>query len=290
VIADLRGAYGLWFLNQTPDGQWTLLPVGKGLEAGTVSFRGTYFPLSKANAPDGSSPPAATANDRVSTELETGIEHYADFGQLYRLADALSRAGDSAFVRALYRRLSTNSDPEIKLIALSWLVWKGDVSALTEMANEVDAVPNLKMREFAANAISTLRDASPTTIRALGRIASSSSGIMQRSAAEPLCQIHTLGTLPFLAVLLDSPDQETRRYAMRGFSYFVDNLPIVTFESIPSQSWRRPQGPTPYKTADTDHYSLTLNPSLDSTREAAYLQFWKSWWAKMKVQLAPSGK
>jgi hypothetical protein len=64
----------------------------------------------------------------------------------------------------------------------------------------------------------------------------------------------------------------------------VDNLPIITWDSIPSQKWRIPQGRAIYKTSTTDQYSLSER-LLDETQEAAYLQFWKSWWLEMKGQL-----
>ena len=148
----------------------------------------------------------------------------------------------------------------------------------------MDAIPTLKLREFPLGAIRSQRDASPDTIQALGRFASSSSALVQKNAAEALGYIHTPATLPLLAALLNSPDPSAREAAIRGLSLFVDNLPITTLDSTPSQKWRVPQGPAPYRTHDTDLYSLSTR-ALDPAQEAKYLQFWKSWWATMKDQL-----
>jgi hypothetical protein len=47
-----------------------------------------------------------------------------------------------------------------------------------------------------------------------------------------------------------------------------------------------PQGPTPYRTAATNQYSLSAQ-ALPAGSEAAYLQFWKTWWSEHQAALAP---
>ena len=96
--------------------------------------------------------------------------------------------------------------------------------------------------------------------------------------------IHTRDTLPFLAQALDGTDPNTRELAMQGLSRFVDNLPIQTQYNVTNGKALVAQGATPYRTADTDKYSLSRG-SLGSANEAEYLQFWKSWWTAMKDEL-----
>jgi len=99
--------------------------------------------------------------------------------------------------------------------------------------------------------------------------------------------IHTRETLPFLAKLLDSSDATTREFAMRGLSRFVGNLPVATQQNIFSGKASLQQGPAPYRTPDTDRYSLATRSLAQAPEgEAAFLQFWKSWWALMKDKLA----
>jgi hypothetical protein len=96
--------------------------------------------------------------------------------------------------------------------------------------------------------------------------------------------IHTRETLPFLGQLLESRDAQTREYAMQGLSRFVDNLPIPTPRTILNGQAVLPQGPQPYRTAETDKYSLSKG-ALGSRNETEFLHFWRSWWATMKDKL-----
>ncbi len=279
----LPAGYGMWFLQKAVNGTWTLVPVKQG--QGKVPFELSYFALSKANTPTtAGNSKSMGLSDIIATELVTAMQHYKDLNQLKALADGLLDIGDSTVTIDLCRNLSVSSDPELRFIGLTGLVRAHDASSLAELAKSMDAIPTLKLREFPLGAIRSQRDASPDTIQALGRFASSSSALVQKNAAEALGYIHTPATLPLLAALLNSPDPSAREAAIRGLSLFVDNLPITTLDSTPSQKWRVPQGPAPYRTHDTGLYSLSTR-ALDPAQEAKYLQFWKSWWATMKDQL-----
>ena len=74
---------------------------------------------------------------------------------------------------------------------------------------------------------------------------------------------------------------------MPGLSRFVENLPIETQYNTLNGKAVLQQGPAPYRNAQTDRYSLaTRSIQQTAETEAALLQFWKSWWASMKDQLA----
>lgn len=99
-------------------------------------------------------------------------------------------------------------------------------------------------------------------------------------------ELHTREALPFLAQLLDSKDAKVRESAIQGLSRFVDNLPIPTTQTVANGKALVPQGPTPYRTLETDKYSLSRRwLSQSSLSETDYLQFWKSWWAIVKDKL-----
>lgn len=163
-----------------------------------------------------------------------------------------------------------------------------DISALAEIANDMHLIPGLEMLGFVLSAIEASRDADPNVIRYLGIIAWSPDVNLQRSVARALEFIHTRDTLSILGRLLDSTDPRTRESAMGGLSRFVYNLPIATVYNTLNGKALIPQGPQPYRTAETDRYSLSTR-RLELAREAEYLQFWRSWWAAMKdkVMAAP---
>jgi hypothetical protein len=125
-----------------------------------------------------------------------------------------------------------------------------------------------------------------TAITLLGRIASFRGGGFQNAAANALAFLHTLQTLPFLAQLLGSDNVQTRELAIQGMSRFVDGLPIQTTRNFPGGAYLEAAGPTPYRTPDTDRYSLSRG-WLNGRDDKPYVEFWKAWWAGLKRELAP---
>jgi hypothetical protein len=73
---------------------------------------------------------------------------------------------------------------------------------------------------------------------------------------------------------------------MAGFSRFVENLPIETLDNVTNGKSVLRQGPAPYSNAQTDRYSLaTRTLAQANDPEAAFLQFWRSWWAANQAAL-----
>lgn len=281
---DLTGSYGMWFLRKIGS-QWVLLPSQNGL------FDTAYYPLSKAASPAtitiGSRP--STLGDQITVELAAALPSYSNNAlQFHILASNLLSAADSPLTQEIFQSLRSNPDPEIKFIGLARSVRnKADTSALAEIANNIDTAQRLKATFFVVPGLSGRLDTDSTAIGYLGKIATSSNVDLQRAAATALMYIHNRETLPFLAKLLDSNDATTREFAMRGLSRFVGNLPIATQQNILSGKASLQQGPAPYRTPDTDRYSLATRSLAQAPEgEAVFLQFWKSWWALMKDKLA----
>lgn len=280
---DLAGTYGMWFLRQNGS-QWLLLPAQNGL------FDTAYYPLSKTASPATITTNArpSTLNDQITAELAAALPTYSTNAlQFHVLAGNLLSAPDNPVTQEIFQSFRSNPDPEIKFIGLARSVRnKNDTSALAEIANNIDAAQRLKATFFVVPGLAGRLDMDPVAIGYLGKVASSSNPGLQRAAANALMYIHTRDTLPFLAKLLESNDATTREFAMRGLSRFVGNLPVTTQENTLSGRASLQQGPAPYRTPDTDRYSLATR-SLDQTPdgEAAFLQFWKSWWALMKDKL-----
>ena len=281
---DLKGQYGMFFLSKTAGNLWALLP------SGAVAFETAYFPLSKASSPASitTHSPPTTVTDQIAVELAAGLQSYSSPLQLYTLANGLRAMPDSAIIKDLFQSLRASSDPELKFLALAKFLRGGDPSALAEVAANIDLLPRLTVSSFVISEIYGRRDSDPAAIAHLGRISASSDPYVQRGAADALMRIHTRDALPFLAQLLDGSDPRTRELAIAGFSRFVENLPIETqFNTLNGQS-KQPQGPAPYRTPQTDKYSLSMQSLAGSTlTEAEYVQFWKSWWATMSPKLAP---
>lgn len=287
---DLKGKYGLWFLRKASGTDWALQRVREGW----VPLEFAYFPLPKGST--GASFITAsrpvTVHDLLAVELTAGLQFCTDRSQCHDLAVALFDIGESTVTPELYRALRASGDTELRFLGLAGLLrsnyGSADISALAEIASNVDLIPGLEMRGFVLSAIEARRDSDPDVIRYLGIIASSPDVSVQRSVAWALKFIHTRDTLPILGRLLDSTDSGTRESAMTGFSRYVDNLPVATVYNTLNGKWLIPQGPAPYGTPETDTYSLSTR-RLDQTREAEFLQFWRSWWATMRdrVMAAP---
>ena len=101
---------------------------------------------------------------------------------------------------------------------------------------------------------------------------------MQLNAAEALSKIHTRESLRSLVTLLESGDAKLRNLALSGFSRFVLNLPVETPEMVTTMAWMKPQGPTPYRSGETDRHSAILGAPEE--RHSEYVLFWKNWWAE----------
>jgi hypothetical protein len=279
--------YGLWFLKRAGDG-WKLMPV---IPNSPIVNLGYYVPFSKTASPAtvATDSPPATAGDRVALELVAALEQgYASRWQLGMLASAFTELRSRPFVTGLCRILRANPDPELKFIGLTRMLGSPDeTSALAEIADNVDLIPKLKASAVLVPALCGIRSTDPAAVLSLGRLSADPN--TKRCAAMSLGFIHTRETLPFLARLLDSTDPKAREFAMQGLSSFVENHPIAEAnDQITGKSYR-PQGPTPYRTAETDRYSLS-NRLLGSESDTEYVRFWKSWWASVKDELGPARK
>ena len=283
VSRTLGGQYGLWFLKSASAG-WTFLPVSQG--TATLEASG-YLPLLTTASPASLSVTAtpSTVSDQIALELGAAVQGYHDPNTLFNLAWALSGIEGSTVSPVLFQTLRSSSDPEVRFIGLTG-AWNlnGDLSALGDISNGAATVSKIHTSSLVRNSICGTRDPRASAIQYLGNIASLGDASLVRCAMMALDFIHTRDTLPFLAQALDGTDPNTRELAMQGLSRFVDNLPIQTQYNVTNGKALVAQGATPYRTADTDKYSLSRG-SLGSANEAEYLQFWKSWWTAMKDEL-----
>ena len=288
MTRSLNGQYGLWFLKKSGS-RWTFLPL---IQHGVSLESSGYIPLQKTTSPAAiaMSLSPTSIGDQMALEIVAALQSYTDSTQLYYLALHLSRIGASAIRPALYHTLGTNSDPQLKLVGLAGQLGGPDeIAALNELSRNTDQIPKMRAISLLEVAISGVRSADPGAVPPLGILSSSTNPDVQRCAAMALENIHSRDALPFLARLLDAPDQKTREAAIAGLSRFVDNLPIQTIQNTLNFGSLSPQGPTPYRTSETDRYSLS-HGQLGSGNETDYVQFWKSWWAANQSKLTTAGQ
>lgn len=280
----LGGQYGLWFL-KSAGGGWELLRWNQGRGGFEISGYLAMAPAASPVAMSATMSPTvapSSLSDQMALELGAAIQSYSNPSTLFSAAWNLNGIGQSKVLPGVYQTLRASSDPEIRFIGLigAWNV-SGDLSALGEIADNVSAVTKLHASSVVGSSICGARDSRPAAVRHLAKIASASDPNMARCAIMALDYIHTQESLPFLAQALDSADPQTRDFAMQGLSRFVDNLPIQNANNVTNGGALVAQGPTPYRTPQTDEYSLSRGP-MGSASKAEYLQFWKSWWAAMQ--------
>ena len=229
----------------------------------------------------------ASPLDLVLAELTDAMERLDPWGLEFNwLVDNFHHMPPSPSLTAAYRRMSQSSKIQVKYFGLSGL-FQGDAASLERVPLDDATLSQLPptVRQATIGGIAGVRDPAPATISVLGRIATTQSlpvGI-RNYAAEALAKIHTKDTLPYLAALLDSQDARLRNWAFAGFTRFVDNLPIEKPEMMTTMAWMKPQGPQPYRTADTDRHIASFGASTE--RNAEYVSFWKAWWSQTKDQL-----
>jgi hypothetical protein len=284
----LGGQCGLWFLRKAGT-QWILLPW---TGSGTLLESSGYLPLSKSSSPSavGATVSPVAVSDQVAIEIATGLRSYSSSLQLSSLTWGLMGLGKGPVVVGLYQSLRGNGDPELKFVGLVGLLGTKDgPSAMAEIGDNLDVAQKLKGRAFVITGICGERNPDPLVVQSLAKISSSTDVNMQRCAAEALDYIHTRDSLPALAMLLDSADPKTREFAIQGLSRFVDNLPIQTVDNTINGGSLISQGPTPYRTSETDRYSLSRGWLREARlSEAEYIQFWKTWWTTMKDRFVTS--
>ena len=273
------GQFGLWYLSKTGS-QWAPLPPGTN-----NSKMPCWVALSKNGSPAGMNSAAISLNysDRIAIEIVTSLLADARPLNLHILGSKLQEIEDSTVLPELYRQLRGNPDLDLRFLGLIGLL-RGPqgTSALAEIADNVELIP--KSRTGICPAIWGIRNSDPAAVRSLGRIAVSPDPGVQGCAAAALSFIHTQETLPFLATLLDSNEPQTRTWAVWGFSKFVNNIPIVPPNPNIPGTGLGPQGPTPYRTPETDKHSPGAHAG--TVDAAGDVQFWKLWWAGTKGKLS----
>jgi hypothetical protein len=274
--------HGLIFLNRTPSGGWMLNPVSQG----DIAWQDTYLPTPAAGstAPDGqggasvgdirrnaeaSLPATPSVLDRVLLELAVAIE-----ARVPVPVDLVSefRQRRSPVLTAAFERYRSSQDPFLRGMGIRGALAAGDPSGLQTVHKNYTALADSKGWVPIVQEIKIYySNAAPAAVQGLGAIATDSNvgADLRAAAATALARMHTRQTLPFLAQLLAMDPISLRAAAVGGLSSFANNVPIGLHEPA--------SGPWQYRTEDTISHSVFDN-AIFASREAYYLEFWKSWW------------
>ncbi len=280
----LRGQFGLWFLTRNK-GELTLMPPGGRAEV--IDF--AYYPVPRLGPELPGQLDESPLVDKVFVELARAVESPEPIEIFRHLASGvLSFAGDpvSQVARDAFDRWSRSASPDLVTLGLTALVGKENSAALARSLGFLATVRDSRIPAMFTGSVSAYRNPEPEGIRALGEMATEEAGIpgLRSSAAYSLRSIHTRESLPYLAKLLDSQDAELLGDAVTGFTFFVNNFPVMTPEVVRSMSWSKPVASAAYRTPETARYSSPGRFENAGDAEP-YVQFWKSWWAQNKAKL-----
>ena len=275
---ELSGFYGMWFLRK--DGTSGILALLPASGAGQTPIGRAYFPLGRDRVPKLT---GGSVADRVASVL---IAEVRATKALTAATGGLWGIADSAITTGFFQEMAADPDAKMHLVGVAGLARIHDNGAVADLVALVDRIPRSEGQGFALHAIEALGDGEAGRTLALGSLIKSPDFEVQFTAAQTLGSLHSRNSMPFLAILLESPDPRIRQQAIIGMSRFVDNLPRLTEENgPPSFKWSIPLGPPLYKTPETDLYRPDMTRLGDPVAELAYVQFWRSWWVRMQSQI-----
>ncbi len=276
-------AYGIWFLKHNPvSGSWDVL---RAQAKGKNLFASLYYPLSPAAATSITvqGPPNTVVEPLAMALIQSAVNAS---GSPEFVLDALGST-DSPAVRTALRDLLANGSSRSRAVAMAALLVRGDDGAAASLES---VWPTISGVAEVADVVAALRDYYRSTtsqgIGALIGIAQSAAvpAAVRQAAVWALKSIHTQGTLPFLASLLDSDDGSLRLAGAIGIAAFVNGCPAQGPSNMPSLAFLKCAG-TQWATAETKaHFIFKASTPAD---EAAQEAFWKTWWLANQAAIVP---
>lgn len=297
----IQQAYGLWALKQTEGGPTEPLsmlisghPLGQALlELPRVVPSG-----------DLAYPPDATTGRKLAMELGAALEAMAAHGA-YLTAQRVAREGSGStgygmeaarFVSVLrllhgvdyeeaepvYQHFSRSQSVHLRAASLVGRLRKGDLAAALELEQEAASMANSAgMAEIAPVLYAAPREEMPPeTLHALARTALSETAppALEQVLPPVLARSGRVEFVPYLAVMLESPNREVRDAAMTCLCDLL-RRGVAGRSSIYGT---RPQ--------DLERHCPRRSPIPDPDEERLYLSYWKQWWEthREEVQADPS--
>ncbi len=285
---ELSGS-GVWFLDRSPHG-WTLLPV----MTGDQPFGSTFIAAGTGPLPSAYNYSASAAvSYKIAAEVCSAVESatgpiQGSAAEMLRFPGALEGL-NSGVVQRLFTRLANSQSTSKKMLGLSGLLRAGSAPALDpaiQAGNAFDSYP-VESGILLGAIRNDFRASDAVSVSELGRCATSSKGPSLRlrvSCAHALAAIHTETALPYLAQLLDDPEEDLRVEGIGGMCSFANGFPIQTIAGVASgANYQFPQS-APFMTDDTKA-NFALGSLAIEQHEARYLSFWKAWWLQNRSAL-----
>jgi len=283
---------GLWFLRRNPDGG--LEPMQA--ETPMAPMGGSFLPL-------GTSAPSYADDEPLPTKIAREIgaaledlvaEHAADLDSPSRELNANGAAPawlnaraqyqsltmalqslDRAAANEVYQSLSTLPDPHLKTLGILGRLGAGDTSAVFELEKNLPTVLSASggVRPYPFPPFLgslDLKNDLPAA-HALARIALGDTTIwgLDGGLAFALARTRSPEMLPYLIVMLQSPNPGIRGSALMGFCQLLGPMPTPAVLWSPEMPGYCPNG----------------SPVNDRDLEQKDIQFWTEWWASHRDQI-----
>jgi len=277
-------ARGLWFLRKDSNG--ALEPM----QAGMMSPMGNSFLPLGASAPsyaDGEPLQTKVAREIAAALEELATEHAAALAprppertvwsnpraQYQSLTVAL-QAIDQAAAIEVYQSLSMLPDPNLKALGIFGRLRAGDAAVIFELERNLATVLSanraLETHPVSLNGLNLRGNLAAA--HALARIALSDPTIpgLDGELALVLARTRSAEMLPYLMVMLGSPEPGIRDSALMSFRFLLGPMPD------PSALWE----------PEMAGYCPMGSPVNDREIEQKDIQFWTQWWESHREEIA----
>jgi hypothetical protein len=258
---------GLWFLRRDAAGKPELLrasPMPTGL--------GGYY------LPAGDSPryyaAKAPLQYKIACEigpmLESSAQPRIQFHALMMTLEALDRSATAE----IFTYFSALPDPKLKAAGLMGRLTAGDASAVPEVeANLPTIAPVLQSGTLPPSPIMALNlKGDLKAAHSLGRLATGEMPWFEGNAPFLLANTRSPEVLPYLVVMIGSPNASTRGFALMAFC----NLLGPMSDSKASPLWR----------PEMQQYCPHGSPVNDRPLEQKDTAYWKQWWEATRGEIA----
>jgi hypothetical protein len=293
VTTKVAHTRGLWFLHKNPQG--ALEP----LKANMMSPMGGSFPPLAAGLPLGplSYTDSQPLQTKIACEIGAAIEdlvtlHAADLvphrqeviagdpvpgwvrtRTTYQSLTMTLRSLDRVAAAGVYQYFSTLPDLNLKSLGIFGRLSTGDISAIYDLEKNL---PSVASSFDAGNRMPAplgldLRADLPAA-HALARIALSDTTVpgLEGGLAFTLARTRSPEMLPYLIVMLTSPESGIRGSALMSFCQLLGPMPTPTALWSPEMAGYCPRG----------------SPLNDRDLEQKDTQFWKQWWESHRDEIA----
>lgn len=281
--AKLPAVHALWFLRANTGGAWEALPA-----AMPAGFGGVFIEV-PAGAP--AIPEGSTLESRIAAEVGAAAQDLfasrpGDFaphrpeapknGVIAQWVQTRMRLDSlltiltglpPASTAEVYRSFSASPEPNLRLLGLAARIGAGDSAAIFDLEREI---PSLASAYTATRATQPLMgmdlSANRAAAHALGRIALGDVSIpgLEGVFAMKVTATHSPEFLPYLMVMLESPDPSVRGSALMAFCNLLGSAASP--------------GMAPY--------CPNSAPMTDPAQEQRDIAFWTDWWSAHREEIA----